>query len=94
MDLHPVYFGDRDNQVKDVRSHTHLGLNLQSDCKWKNHIQKIYEKACGRLNILRMLKYQVSRKVLINLYFSFIRPILEYADVVWDNCTLYEPNLA
>ena len=23
-------------------------------------------------------------------YFSFIRPLLEYADVVWDNCTQYE----
>ena len=40
-----------------------------------------------------MLKYQVNRKVLITIYMSFIRPILEYADVVWDNCTTYEANL-
>ena len=39
-----------------------------------------------------MLKYQVSRKTLINIYFSFIRPVLEYADIVWDNCLLYESN--
>ena len=25
--------------------------------------------------------------------FTFIRPLLEYADVVWDNCTLYEVNV-
>ena len=25
-------------------------------------------------------------------YFSFIRPLLEYADVVWNNCTQYESN--
>jgi hypothetical protein len=30
----------------------------------------------------------VSRKVLINIYLSIIRPVLEYADIVWDNCTL------
>ena len=25
-------------------------------------------------------------------YFSFIRPLLEYADVIWDNCFQYEAN--
>ncbi len=24
------------------------------------------------------------------MYISFIRPVLEYADVVWDNCTRYQ----
>ena len=24
------------------------------------------------------------------MYFSFIRPILEYADIIWDNCFNYE----
>jgi hypothetical protein len=35
----------------------------------------------------------VSRKVLINIYLSFIWPVLEYADIVWNNCTLHESNL-
>ena len=26
------------------------------------------------------------------IYFSFIRPLLEYNDVVWDNCTQYEAS--
>jgi hypothetical protein len=39
-----------------------------------------------------MLKHQVSRKVLINIYLSIIRPVLEYVDFVWDNCTLHESN--
>ena len=26
------------------------------------------------------------------MYFSFIRLLLEYADVIWDNCTQYEVN--
>jgi hypothetical protein len=40
-----------------------------------------------------MLRHQVSRKVLINIYLSFIRPVLEYADIVWDNCTWHESIL-
>jgi hypothetical protein len=73
--------------------HCHLGLDFQNNCKWKNHITKIYEKVCDRLKILRMQKHQVGRKVLINIYLSFIRPVLEYADIVWDNCTLHESNV-
>ena len=26
------------------------------------------------------------------MYFSFIRPVLEYADVVWDKCTQEQTN--
>ena len=33
-----------------------------------------------------------NRKSLQTIYFTFIRPILEYADVVWNNCTQYEIN--
>ena len=31
-------------------------------------------------------------KSLQTIYFLFIRPLLEYADVVWNNCTQYESN--
>jgi hypothetical protein len=35
------------------------------------------------------LKFKVDRKSLEHMYFSYVRPILEYADVVWDNCPNY-----
>ena len=47
----------------------------------------IKKKACSRLNILRMMKHILDRNSLEKLYFGFIRPILEYESVVWDNCT-------
>ena len=39
---------------------------------------------------MRKLKFQFDRKTLEIIYFTFIRPILEYADVVWDNCTQFD----
>ena len=36
---------------------------------------------------MRWLKYDIDRKSLETIYKSFIRPLLEYADVIWDNCT-------
>ena len=41
---------------------------------------------------MRKLKFSVRRKTLNQIYVSFLRPILEYSSVVWDNCTQYEKN--
>ena len=38
------------------------------------------------------IKFKLDRKSLETIYIAFIRPILEYADVVWDNCSQYEIN--
>ena len=39
---------------------------------------------------MRKLRYDIDRKALEVIYISFIRPILEYLDVLWDNCTQQE----
>ena len=38
-------------------------------------------------HILRLLKHTLVRGTLIKIYFAFIRPVLEYDNVVWGNCT-------
>ena len=70
----------------DIYSHKHLGVTLTSNLSWKPHILNIYEKESKRLNFLKGLKFKISREVLDKLYKSLIRPIMEYADVLWDGC--------
>ena len=41
---------------------------------------------------MRKLKFKLDRKSLQIIYFTVIRRILEYADVVWNNCTQYVIN--
>lgn len=41
---------------------------------------------------MRKLKFTLDRKTLEIIYTSFIRPVLEYADVVWGNCNQQEKN--
>ncbi len=41
---------------------------------------------------MRKLKFQLSRTSLNQIYISYLRPILEYASVVWDGCTDYEKS--
>ena len=73
--------------LPETDSYKHLGLILSKSCTWSNHIQEIASKAWVRLNLIRTLKLRVSRKSFEQLCVSFIRPLLEYCDVVWDNCS-------
>ena len=77
-------------EVKRVEFHKHLGLTFNNDCTWHEHITEITSKAWKRINILQALKFQLDRKSLEIMYFSFVRPILEYADIIWDNCYNFE----
>ena len=76
--------------IENVTSHKHLGLVVSNDRTWHNHIELITSKAWPRIDIMRKLKFQFDRKTLEIICFTFIRPILEYADVVWDNCTQFD----
>ena len=77
-------------QILEVDSHKHLGIIFQKDLSWHKHIVYVKDKAWSRVNAMRKLKFDFDRKSLETIYTTFIRPILEYADTVWDNCTQYE----
>ena len=80
----PLFLGS--NIVKDVESHTHLGLTLQSSMSWRKHIVWVFEKASKQLNMLKFVRFKVDRSILTSLYKSLIRPLMEYGDVIWNNC--------
>jgi hypothetical protein len=78
--------------INQVTEHKHRGLDISNDGSWQKHIDLITKKAFIRVNILRKFKFILDRKTLEKIYLTFIRPILEYADVVWDNKTLFLIN--
>ena len=53
-------------------------------------IDYVKEKAWSRINVMRKLKFKLDRESLETIYFVFVRPILEYGDTIWNNCTQYE----
>ena len=79
-------------EIPNVDSHKHLGCILSSNGNWHRHIDYIKNKAWQRIHVMKKLKFTLNRKSLEIIYVSFIRPILEYANVVWDNCTNSEKD--
>jgi hypothetical protein len=81
------------DEIDEVDNHGHLGITFQSTATWKKHIDDMYKKACSRLFWLGQVKHLLDRYSLIRICVAFIRPVLEYGDVVWGNCTNKEIDL-
>ena len=74
-----------DQDLHVVNSHKHLGVIISDNGQWNDHIDNIVKKTYNRLNIMRKSRTFLDRYSLEKNYISFIRPLMEYADVIWDN---------
>ena len=78
--------------LESAVKHKHLGVELSTNLSWKDHVTTISKNA-DKLNILAKLKYLLDRKTLTTMYTSFIWPGLEYASIVFCNCTETEEDI-
>ena len=78
--------------IKQADSHKHLGIVLNKTLSWSDHINEITTKAMKRVYLPRLFKYKMSRSALHRCYLSFIHPLLEYGDVIFDNCSQSDKN--
>ena len=58
---------------------------------WSSHIDYICKKSSKLLDILNSVSHKLSRKSLETMYFSYVRSILEYADILV--CNTSQENL-
>lgn len=86
---YPKYFFQH-CKLEYISTHKHLGLHLASDLKWSEHINIIVNKALKKLGLLKKLKFSLGKNSLSKMYITFVRPILEYASVVWDGCSQHD----
>ena len=75
------------NDVPVAREdHTkHLGVHLDSKLNFSKHITEAVRKATKGLGLLKYLSKYVSRKVLDLSYKLYVRPHLDYGDVIYHN---------
>ena len=62
----------------------HLGLYLDEKLNFNHHINVKISKANKGIGIIKRLSHILPRKSLITIYKSFIRPHLDYCDVIYD----------
>jgi hypothetical protein len=57
-----------DESVELVDNHKHLGVTFVSDGNWTVHIENIARSALKQVNVLRKLKFILSKQALSNIY--------------------------
>lgn len=57
---------------------------FSSGLKWNSYIQLITEKANRRLRLMVRVVKNAPQSTSEVMYVTFVRPILEYASVIWD----------
>ena len=73
------------NPVVRCESTKHLGLLLDNKLVFDQHIREKILKANKSINLITRLRKYLPRKSLLNIYKSFVRPILDYGDIIYDN---------
>ena len=70
------------NQVNKTSSQKHLGIILDESLSFEEHLKTISIKTNKTLYLLRKLQNLLPMPALITLYKSFIKPYLDYGDII------------
>jgi hypothetical protein len=73
------------NKLRLTKSTKFLGIILDSNISWKDHIIHLSKKIAKSVGILSIARKILNQKSLIQLYYSFIYPYLTYCVLIWGN---------
>ena len=72
-----------DHQIDRVESIKFLGVFLDENLTWKEHIKYTENKIAKNIGLLWKAKPFVNKKCLLSLYFSYIHSYINYANIAW-----------
>ena len=79
---HPVFLCNN-IPVKKVNEHKHLGFTLDSKLSFSAHIKSAISKTREGIGLLKYLSKYLPRHTLNELYKLYVRPHLDYGDVIY-----------
>ena len=77
-----VYFNNDPVIRENIQKH--LGLFLDSKLNFSGHINEKIKKVTKGINVIRKMNLSLPRSSLLTIYKSFVRPHLDYDDVIYD----------
>ena len=72
-----------DYEIQRVQSAKYLGLTISGNLSWSTHISGITGQANSALSFFRRNFGQCTQTIKTKCYQTYIRPICEYAAVIW-----------
>ena len=88
----PIHTGYKlhGHTLESVPGSKYLGVHVNKDLSWNDHIQQTSAKACRSVGFLRRNLRGCPLDVNSQAYTTLVRLVLEYASTVWDPYTLQQ----
>ena len=85
VQIHPT-ISLKNIQVERAPYQKHLGLILDEKFNFKQHIVSAISKVNNiyNISIIKKLRYSLPQKSLITIYKVFLRPLIDYGDIIYD----------
>ena len=71
------------HKVQRVKSIKFLGVLLDENLSWKDHIKYIENKVAKNIGLLYRVKQFLDKNSLLTLYYSYIHTYMNYANLPW-----------
>ena len=82
VDTPPIYFNNL--AVASCETHKHLGFLLDKRLVFDCHVEETILRANKGIGLFTRLRRYLPRNSFLTIYKAFIRPHLDYRDVVYD----------
>ena len=70
-------------EIKRENSVKFLGIVIDENLTWKNHIEVVENKISKNIGVLYRASHLLDFKNLLKIYFSFIHIYISYANIAW-----------
>ena len=71
-------------QVERVSYQKHLAILLDEKLNFKQHIDSAISKVNKGISVIKKLRHNLPRKSLVTIYKAFLRPLIDYGDIIYD----------
>ena len=78
----PLAFNNK--PVAQTNSQKHLGMQVDKKLNFEEQLKKVESNVNKTIAIIRKLQNVLPRSALFTIYKSFIRPPLDYGDIIYD----------
>ena len=73
------------NQIDQVLSTKFLGVLINENLTWSDHISAVLNKTSKNVGIIRKLSKTLPSDILLTLYNTLIAPYLDYCNIAWSS---------
>ena len=73
------------NRINPVRSTKFLGVLINENLTWSDHISAVLNKTSKNVGIIRKLSKTLPSDILLTLYNTLIAPYLDYCNIAWSS---------